>query len=184
MALALTWTFYLLSLYPEVEERVRREVAAQTGGGPLRPEHIDALPYARQVIQEAMRLYPPAALIVREARRDLRLDGEEVRAGTTVCIPVYAVHRHEAYWRNPDEFDPSRFEADAIAARDRYVYLPFGAGPRICIGQGFAQLEGTAILATIIRAFRFCMRSDYVPEMSLRITLRPTAGMPMRVTAV
>ena len=111
MALMLTWTFYLLSLYPQVEERVRREIAAETGGGPVRTEHIEALAYTRQVIQEAMRLYPPAALIVRAARRELRLDDEEIRAGTTIFLPVYAIHRHEAYWRNPDEFDPSRFRS-------------------------------------------------------------------------
>lgn len=181
MALVLTWTFYLLSLHPQVEEHVRREVAAATGGGPLRAEHIEALAYTRQVIQEAMRLYPPAALIVRAARRDLRLDDEEVEAGTTVFIPVYAIHRHEAYWRRPDEFDPSRFEADAIEARDRYSYLPFGAGPRICIGQSFAQWEATAVLATIISSCRLRLRPDYIPELRLRVTLRPAGGMPMRI---
>jgi cytochrome P450 len=184
MALVLTWTFYLLSLHPQVEERVRREVAAETGGGPLRAEHIEALAHTRQVIQEAMRLYPPAALIVREARRDLRLGDEDVRAGTTVFVPVYAIHRHEAYWRKPDEFDPSRFQADAIEARDRYTYLPFGAGPRICIGQSFAQWEATAVLATIISSCRLRLRPDYSPELRLRVTLRPAGGMPMRITGV
>jgi cytochrome P450 len=131
-----------------------------------------------------MRLYPPAALIVRAARRNLRLGGEEVRAGTTVFVPVYAIHRHEAYWHNPDEFDPSRFEADAIETRDRYTYLPFGAGPRICIGQSFAQWEATAVLATIISSCRLRLRPDYIPELRLRVTLRPAGGMPMRITGV
>jgi len=106
-ALALTWTFYLLSLYPEIEERVRGEIAAVTGGGLVRPNHIDELAYTNQVIQESMRLYPPAALIVRAARRDIVLDGER-RAGTTVYVPVYAVHRHEKLWSEPDRFNPSR----------------------------------------------------------------------------
>ena len=119
-ALALTWTLYLLSLHPEVEWRVKREIAAATGGGPVRPTHIDA---RIQVIQEAMRLYPPAALIVREARRDLTLGAEHVRAGTSVYVPVYAVHRHKTLWREPDRFDPSRFEPAAAQARDRYSYL-------------------------------------------------------------
>ena len=106
-ALALTWTFYLLSLYPELEERVRGELAAVTGGGPVRPNHIDELAYTNQVIQELMRLYPPAALIVRAARRDIVLDNEQIRAGMTVYAPVYAVHRHEKIWSEPDRFDPA-----------------------------------------------------------------------------
>lgn len=183
MALALTWTFYLLSFNPLVEERLRNEIAAQTGGGPLRPEHVEALVYTKQVIQEAMRLYPPAAMIVRAARRRLRLGDEDVHAGTAVLVPIYAIHRHEAYWHKPDEFDPNRFDADAVAARDRYIYLPFGAGPRICIGLGFAQLEATAILATLIQSCRFRLRPNFVPELKLRVTLRPATGMPMHITS-
>jgi len=183
-ALALTWTFYLLSRHPEVEQRVRDEIAAVTGGGCLRAEHIDALVYTGQVIQEATRLYPPVALIVRAALRDLKLGDEEVRAGTTISIPVYAVHRHEALWEDPHRFDPGRFDPEAVKARDRYAYLPFGAGPRICIGQGFAQMEATAVLATLLSSFRLQLRSGHIPEPRLRVTLRPTGGMPMRVSAV
>ena len=107
-ALALTWTFYLLSLHPEIEDRVRDEIAAVTEGGPVRPNHIEELTYTNPVIQESMRLYPPAALIARAARRDVVLDNEQIRAGTTVYVPVYVVHRHEKLWREPDQFDPSR----------------------------------------------------------------------------
>jgi cytochrome P450 len=181
-ALALTWTFYLLSLHPEIEQRVKDEIAAVTGGGPVRAEHIEALGFTNQVIQEAMRLYPPAALIVRAARRDVVLDGEQVRAGSTVYIPVYAVHRHETLWSDPDRFDPSRFEPEAAKARDRCSYLPFGAGPRICVGQGFAQMEAAAVLATLLRSFQLELRPGYTPEPRLRVTLRPAAGMPMRIT--
>ena len=181
-ALALTWTFYLLSLHPEIEQRVKGEIAAVTGGGPVRPEHIEALGFTNQVIQEAMRLYPPAALIVRAARRDVVLDGEQIRAGSTVYIPVYAVHRHEKLWSDPDRFDPSRFEPEAAKARDRCSYLPFGAGPRICVGQGFAQMEAAAVLATLLRSFQLELRPGYTPEPRLRVTLRPAAGMPMRIT--
>jgi cytochrome P450 len=133
-ALALTWTFYLLSLHPEIEERVRSEIATITGGTPVRREHIDSLRYTQQVIQEAMRLYPPAPLIVREARRVLRLGTEIIGPGTFVYVPVYAVHRHEELWDRPDLFEPDRFSPESVTARDRYIYLPFGAGPRICIG--------------------------------------------------
>jgi cytochrome P450 len=180
-ALALTWTFYLLSLHPEIEQRVKGEIAAATGGGPVRPEHVEALGFTNQVIQEAMRLYPPAALIVRAARRDVVLDGEQIRAGSTIYIPVYAVHRHEKLWSDPDRFDPSRFEPEAARARDRCSYLPFGAGPRICIGQGFAQMEATAVLAALLPSFQLQLRPGYIPEPRLRVTLRPAAGMPMRI---
>jgi cytochrome P450 len=181
-AIALTWTFYLLSLHPEVEQRVKREIAGVTGGAPLLPEQVEMLPYTLQVIQEAMRLYPPLPLIGRQARQGARIGNEDVRAGTAVYIPVYAVHRHEAYWREPDEFDPGRFERQAVKALDRYTYLPFGAGPRICIGQTFGELEATAILATLLNSFQLSLRPGYIPEPRYQITLRPRHGMPMRIS--
>jgi cytochrome P450 len=180
-ALALTWTFYLLSLHPEIEERVRSEIATVTGGTPVRGQHIDSMRYTQQVIQEAMRLYPPAPLIVREARRVLQLGGETVGPGTFVYVPVYAVHRHEEFWDRPDLFDPDRFEPGAVKRRDRYVYLPFGAGPRICIGMSFAQMEATAVLAVLLSSLRLRLRPGYIPRPKLRITLRPADGMPMRL---
>jgi cytochrome P450 len=140
-AQALTWTFYLLSLDRNVEAQVRSEIAAVTGGAPLRGEHIETLRYGQQVIQEVMRLYPPAPLIVREARSQIRLGTEMLEPGTIVYVPVYAVHRHEQFWDRPDVFDPDRFAPESAKARDRYVYLPFGAGPRTCIGMSFAQME-------------------------------------------
>jgi cytochrome P450 len=117
-ALALTWTFYLLSLHPEIEERVKSEITTVTGGTGLRGEHIDSLRYTQQAIQEAMRLYPPAPLIVREARRVLQLDSETIGPGTFVYVPVYAVHRHEEFWDRPDLFDPDRFAPEA------YDFIP------------------------------------------------------------
>ena len=182
-ALALTWTFYLLSLHPEAEWRAKREIAAVTHGGRLLPEHIEALTYTSQVIQEAMRLYPPAAAIVRATRRDVEIGSERIGAGTTVYVPVYAIHRHEALWQEPGRFDPARFEPEAAKARDRYAYLPFGAGPRVCIGQNFAQREAIAILATLLSAFQLRLRPGHHPEPRLRVTLRPAGGMPMRIIA-
>ena len=149
------------------------------GGAPLHAEHIDALAYTGRVIQEAMRLYPPAALIVREARQDVGLGQEHIRAGTAVYIPVYALHRHEKLWHEPDRFDPARFEPEAVKARERFAYLPFGAGPRICIGQSFAQMEATVVLASLLRSFRLRLRPGQSPEPRLRVTLRPAGGMPM-----
>jgi cytochrome P450 len=169
-ALALTWSFYLLCLHPEVERRVKEEITAVTGGISVQAKHIDALTYTSQVIQEAMRLYPPAPLIVRAARRDVRLGNEQIREGTTVYVPIYAVHRHEKLWREPSRFDPTRFEPEATRARDRYTYLPFGAGQRVCIGQTFAQREATAVLATLLSSFQLRLRPGHYPEPRLRVT--------------
>jgi cytochrome P450 len=182
-AVALTWAFYLLSGHPEVEQRVKSEIAEVTQGKPLCAEHVGSLGYTKQVIQETMRLYPPVALIARAARRDVQLGNEKIRAGTTVYVPVFAVHRHEAYWSKPDEFDPSRFDPQAAKLRNRYAYLPFGAGPRVCIGQSFAQMEATAVLATLVNAFQLRIRAGYTPKPRYRISLRPAAGMPMRIVA-
>ena len=181
-ALALTWALYLLSHHPESEALIAAEVEAATAGGPLAPEHVDALPYTRQVILEAMRLYPPVPVVVRAALRDVDLDGIPVRAGTPITIPIYAVHRHAALWDEPERFDPARFAPEAAKARDRYAYLPFAAAPRICIGMGFALSEAVAILAVLVRSLRFSLRPGYLPVLKQRITLRPSEGMPMRVS--
>ncbi|NNM70855.1 cytochrome P450 [Enterovirga aerilata] len=180
-ALALTWTFYLLDLHPEIADRVVAEVATVTAGGPLRPEHVEQLAYTRQVLQEAMRLYPPAPIVVRAAQEDLVLAGERIPAGTSVYVPVYAIHRHVRLWDEPDRFDPERFVPSVVKARHRYAYLPFGAGPRICIGMSFALLEAAAILAVLLPVVRLSRASGRDPDLKLRITLRPGTGLPMRV---
>jgi cytochrome P450 len=180
-ALALTWAFYLLSLHPEAEARTLREIEAVTDGGPLEAAHLDRLVYTRQVLQESMRLYPPAPVVVRAAKRDVRIGEALVQKGSPVYVPVYAVHRHEALWDGPDRFDPDRFAPERVKSRHRYAYLPFGAGPRVCIGMSFAMLEAVAIFATLLPALRLRLRPGYVPELKLRITLRPAGGMPMRV---
>jgi len=128
-----------------------------------------------------MRLYPPAPVVVRAATRDIDLGGHPVAAGSAVYVPVYAVHRHRSLWDEPDRFDPDRFAPDAAKTRHRYAYLPFGAGPRICIGMSFAMLEAVLIFATLVRATRLSLRPGYTPRLKLRVTLRPDAGMPMRV---
>lgn len=172
-ALALTWTFYLLSLHPEIEARLLAEIAAAGGAD------IDALPYTRQVLSEALRLYPPAPVVVRAAKEAMTLGDVPIAVGTPVYVPIYAIHRHRSLWTAPDAFDPDRFEAEAAKAPHRYAYLPFGAGPRICIGMSFALMEAVVILATLLPAIRLKLRPGYVPELKMRITLRPAQGMPM-----
>lgn len=179
-ALALTWVFYLLELHPDIEERVLGEIGQVTGGGPVEPAHVTELAYTRQVLLEAMRLYPPAPIVVRDAVEDVTIGDEAVTAGTSVFVPIYAIHRHTALWTDPDRFDPDRFGPEETKARHRYAYLPFGAGPRVCIGMSFALLEAAAILAVLLPAARL-RATGGDPTLKLRITLRPGDGMPMRM---
>jgi cytochrome P450 len=179
-ALALTWTFYLLARHPEIEQRVLDEIAAVTGGAAIEPGQVSQLPYTRMVIQESMRLYPPAPLVVRQPTRDIVIGGERMTPDDTVIVPIHAVQRHEMLWRAPEVFDPERFAPEAVRARHRYAYLPFGAGPRICIGMGFALLEAQAILATLLPTVHLSVAKDFIPTPRLRVTMRPAEGMPLR----
>lgn len=180
-ALALTWALWLVANAPDVEARLLDEVSRVVGDGPVEAGHIDRLVYAKQVVQEAMRLYPPAPLIPRIAAEDVALGGQTIRKGTPVYVPVYAVHRHRLIWQSPDAFDPDRFAPERARAMHRGAYLPFGAGPRICIGAAFALAESAAILATIIRDVRLVPLRGHRPMPNVRLTLRPDGGMPMRV---
>ncbi len=179
-ALALTWSFWLLSQYPKAAARLRAEVEAVAPHG-VTPENIDQLVFTRQVLQEAMRLFPPAAVIVRSATEDTTLGAEPVRKGEALIFPIHAIHRHRTLWEQPDAFNPDHFSPEAVKARPRHAFMPFGGGPRICIGMMFAILEGVAILATLARRFAPEPEIPMTPEPQLRITLRPRGGMPMRL---
>jgi len=104
-----------------------------------------------------------------------------VRKGTDVYVPVYAIHRHERLWRDPNAFDPERFAPEQVAARNRYAYLPFGAGPRVCIGSSFATMEAVAVLASLIGGYRLSLQAGYEPRMAVRVTLRPARGLMMEL---
>ena len=182
-ALGLAWTFHLLAQNRDWEARVLEEIAAVTQGGPLQPEHVAALPLTKAVFQEAMRLYPPAPVITRQVEAPFTLGGVALEPGMVLYVPIQAVHRHERLWERPDVFDPSRFMGDAARGRHRYAYLPFGAGPRICIGSAFATMEAVAILAVLLPALRLDPVSATAPEPTLKITLRPKQPLRMRAVA-
>ncbi|WP_132255811.1 cytochrome P450 [Methylobacterium segetis] len=179
-AIVLAWTFWLLSEHPEVEARVLTEIGAacQPGQGP----NLEALTYTRQVVMEVMRLYPPAPLIVRKTLSEVRLGSTRIPAGRSVHVPVYAVHRHARLWAQPERFDPGRFDPARSAGRDRYAYLPFGAGPRVCIGMNFALTECLAILAELLPAFRAVRAAPSRPETRFKVTLRPHGGVTMTLS--
>lgn len=181
-ARALTWTLYLLARSPEWSARLEEEVARVTGGGEVQAAHIERLALVQQVLKESMRLFPPVPLMSRQSVADATLGGHAVRAGTSVVLPIYAIHRHAKRWEDPDAFDPERFAPAREARIPRYQYMPFGAGPRICIGQAFAMIEATAMLATFVAAARFAPVQGHQPVPLARVTLIPKGGMPLRVT--
>jgi cytochrome P450 len=180
-ALGLAWTFDLLSRNPDCAARALAEIEDVTAGGALKPEHVAKLAYTRQVFQEAMRLYPPAPIIARVTTRPFNVGNSPAPIGSMIYIPIYALHRHRMLWDQPDQFDPDRFAPEPSKARHRYAYLPFGGGPRICIGSAFAMMEGVALLATLLRAVRLTSLADQPPKPRMRLTLRPGSKLMMRV---
>ncbi|MDD9744595.1 MAG: cytochrome P450 [Marinovum algicola] len=181
-ALALSWSLYLCAFDQEVQERARAEAQSLLQGRAAGGEDVAELPYVRQIVDEAMRLYPPAGIISRTARKADTLCGREVRPGDTVMVPIYALHRNALLWREPDAFRPERF-ADRKAV-PRYAYLPFGDGPRICIGASFAIQEAVIILATLLSRFRFTPVDGRTPGPVMIITLRPEGGVWLEAEAV
>jgi cytochrome P450 len=157
------------------------EIDAVVGTGAVGAEHIERLPVTRAVLKEAMRLYPPAPIISRRAAEDVELGGQTIRAGTFIVVPIFAVHRHRQLWEDPDRFDPERFTPEREATYARTQFMPFGFGPRTCIGSTFAMMEATAILATLVRRARFEWDGVHAPEPLSRVTLRPKGGMPLQV---
>ena len=183
-ALALTWAFCLLCRHPDVEARVLDEVETICGDGPIRAEHIRSLSWTRQVIQEAMRLYPPVPVVARTVRHSFRLGDFALSAGMVIHVPIYAVHRNRRLWERPDDFDPTRFSMASCKDRHPCAYLPFGAGPRGCIGATFATMEATVVLAVLLKSVRIRMgKAGLEPApMARRVTLCPAEPLWMTVS--
>ncbi|MBO9479781.1 cytochrome P450 [Shimia sp. R11_0] len=174
-ALTLAWALYLCAFDQEVQSKARAEIASICGNAPITGAHVARLPYLRQIVDETLRLYPPAGIISRTAQKADILCAREIRPGDTVMIPIYALGRHHQLWDNPDSFDPDRFEDRKSI--DRYAYLPFGDGPRICIGASFAIQEAVIILATLLRQFQFEEVTGRPPKPVMILTLRPEGGV-------
>lgn len=177
----LSWAMFLLSQSGEWRARIEAEADRELTG-PV-SGIADRLVETRAVIEETIRLYPPISAISRVAIGRDELNGEPVRPGSLIVISPYVLHRHRRLWDRPDAFDPHRFLGSAHAAIDRFAYLPFGAGPRKCIGSTFALQEATLVLATIVKHFRFQLKPGHAVWPALRVTLRPANGLPMIVSA-
>ncbi len=176
---ALTWIWALLSRHPDVAARVRQEVASEVGDRRLDAEALSRLALTERVVLEAMRLYPPAWGVERTVRKPARLSGVELRLGDVLLVCQYTLHRDPRFWPDPDRFDPDRFIPELVDARPRFVYVPFGGGPRICIGKVFAVMEAKLILAAMIRRLVFTLPAGFRIDLDPGVTLRPRRGLRM-----
>jgi cytochrome P450 len=183
-AVALGWALWLLAKDQASQERLRAEVAAVAGDAPIGPEHIEQLVFTRCVVQEAMRLFPPAAALGRQPRHALTLGDIAMAPNEPIYVLIWCLHRSERLWDNPGAFDPDRFSPERSKGRHRCAYLPFGGGPRICIGMGFAMLEMVAILATLTRDWRLATVPGHKVELAPALTTRAKGGLPLRIAPV
>jgi cytochrome P450 len=178
-AQALSWTWYLLSQHLAAEAKLHDELAIVLAGRAPRHEDLANLRYTRMVIEESMRLYPPAHTLAHQSIASDVLLGHRIPAGATVLIVPWLLHRKPSLWERPDRFEPERFSPERTAARPRFAYIPFGAGPRVCIGAAFAMEEALIILATIAQRYRLHLKPGYPVEPQGLITLRPRYGLRM-----
>jgi cytochrome P450 len=179
-AVTLTWALGLIARAPDVQDRLLAEARAVLDDGPVTAQAIDQLVYHEQVLNETMRLFTPGPFVLRQATRDVELGPISVRKGTEVWCHLYVLHRSPHLWDQPAAFDPDRFSQERSRGRHRFAFIPFGAGPRVCIGASFAMMEAKTMLATLVRAIRFEPSGDQ-PRPIFQVTLRPKGGMALNL---
>ncbi len=178
-AITLSWAFYLLDRHPDSEARVHEEVDRVLAGGPPGLSDLERLPYCRAVIDETLRLFPPVHIFSRQALAEDVVCGTRVPKGSFITVASWVLHRHKLWWKDPQEFRPERFLAPESESVDRFAYIPFGTGPRVCLGKHLGLLEATVLLAMTAREFRLRLKPGVSVEPLGRMTLRPRWGMPM-----
>ncbi|WP_298917290.1 cytochrome P450 [uncultured Algimonas sp.] len=183
-ALTLTWSLYLLGRHRPTLERVRSEVRQVCGDGPVGYDDLDDLAFTRAVIDETMRLYPPAPILNREPQAEVEVLGRTLAPGDAVLLNNYVMHRTERLWDDPLLFDPDRFMRNPSLRGKGAPYMPFGAGPRICVGAAFAIMEAVMVLATLARDYDIIVADDVYPRPLMTVTLRPEGGVPARLERV
>ena len=181
VASALTWTWYLLALHPEIRAQMEEEVNRVLAGRMPQPADLPRLETTRRIFMEALRLYPPAWLITRAAIAEDEILGFRISARALIILSPYTLHRHAQFWQQPEEFNPERFISEN---QTRYSYIPFGGGPHLCIGNNFAMIEAQLILAITAQRFRFDLQPGSQVEAEPLVTLRPKYGLPMQVKAI
>jgi cytochrome P450 len=181
-AVSLSWTWYLLSQHPEVDEKLRQELSQVLGGCTPQLEDLARLPYTDKVVKESMRLYPPAWSLARTAAKDIELGGYQLPVGSNVVMSPWILHRDPRFFDRPEEFNPERWTVDAAQHLPKFAYFPFGGGPRLCIGAAFAMMEANLLLAAIAQRFQLRLVPGHAVAALPSITLRPRHGMRMSLT--
>ncbi len=180
-AVGLSWVWYALSQYPEVEHKLHAELDRELGGRVPVAEDLPRLQYTRAIIDEALRLYPPAWVLIRQAIGEDELGGYRIPPGALITMYSYITHRRAHWWKEPDRFNPEHFMPQSSADRPQFAYFPFGGGPRQCIGAGFALMEMQLVLATLAQRFRLRLVPGHPVEAQPTVTLRPRFGLRMAV---
>ena len=182
-ALALSWTWFMLATHPDIQEKLAAEVDSVLAGRTPTADDLQRMPYTRMVLQEGLRLYAPTWSGARDVVAPTQLGGYEVAPGDVVMYLPYFTHRHPGFWDAPAEVRPERFAPEAVQGRHKGAYLPFSAGPRMCIGNHFSLMEGALILAMICQRYRFSLSPRARIEPQFQITMRPKYGVLLRVDA-
>ena len=180
---ALSWTWYLLAHHPEVAHHVQTELDTVLGGRPPTPQDLRHLPYSRMVLDETLRLYPPSVVLPRQANAPDEISGYAIPQDAVVVISQYVTHRHPDFWSEPEQFQPERFTPEQATRQHRCAYIPFGEGPRMCIGQAFALMEMHLVLATIAQVYTLHLVPEHQVVPAVAVTLRPRDGLWMTVHA-
>jgi cytochrome P450 len=180
-ASALTWILYLISMVPAVRERLLAEIKRVAGDDPVSFEHVREMTYVRNVFRETLRLYPPITFMPRVALEDARIGGRKVKRGALIMISPWVMHRHLSLWKDPDAFDPDRFSPEREADLPEWGYIPFGQGPRICVGQAFAHTEAVLMLAELLRRYDFEPLAPGTVRPVARLTTRPETQILCRI---
>lgn len=177
----LSWAWYLISQVPEVEQKMHTEIDTVLGSQTAQFDHYANLTYTRAIIDETLRLYPPVPILSREASQDDIIRKRHVAKGSIMLVVPWLLHRHELFWEQPNHFIPERFLPDAVVKPDKFVYVPFSAGPRVCIAKFFGSVESALCLAVLARNFRLTLPVGTKVTHDCRLTLRPKDNLPMQI---